>query len=685
MTIRRYSLFLLALLAAFVSRPRATEAGGFYDAAIVAKSGPVAIGGMLQGSPVWEAWRRRFVTEAGRVVDTGNGAFSHSEGQGYGLLLAAAAADRATFDRILAWTTLNLRTRKDSLVAWRWTGARRAAQDRHNASDGDILIAWALAEAADFWNDPAYLNAAWAMARDIAAKLVKPTRAFGPVIMPAAEGFGPKERPDGPVVNLSYWVFPAFHRLAQIDPSFDWSAVLRSGLDLVESAQFGRSKLPTDWLSLAKSPAAPAQGFEERFGYDALRIPLYLYWADAVTPGGLRVFDAAWSTGAAILGPQTDAGAGQALAEPGYQAVAALLRCSCQGAPYPESFYRFSENQHYYPATLHILSLIAATMRGGSCLDLHEMSRILSHNWQPRIGSLERLEADLEPAAYVQTPPEPVGYAAPPKGYAVAAEVRDMPQDADLFSYLRIIAGALTVLAGLYYLLSRPDSESGDERSDDQAAIGSAWTPAPGQYDVVPRTLPQNPFSDSNSLPALARELEAAAEASVRLSRTIGLIYFEFPAIAAVEADHGAQAADDLIAALAQDFRRAVRATDNVAILNGRAILVSICLLSGRKDLETIASRLTAAARRRDMLEEDGPSLPAGLAIYPLDGYSGLELIESAKRRYRELCPQTPEAPAPQIETTVAQPPRPPQARKRSRRRPARKTHRSPDESAAIT
>ncbi|WP_442756466.1 glycosyl hydrolase family 8 [Methylocystis sp. JAN1] len=665
------------ILACFAAHLAPARAAGFADAAILAPSGPVAIGGMLRGSPVWDAWRRRFVSDAGRVIDTGNGAFSHSEGQGYGLLLAAAAADRAAFDQILTWTTLNLNTRKDNLAAWRWTGQPRYKQDPHNASDGDILIAWALAEAADYWSDSGYLSAAQAMTKEIAAKLVKPTRAFGPVLMPAAEGFGPKERPDGPVVNLSYWVFPAFYRLAQLHPAFDWNAVMQSGLDLIARAQFGKAKLPTDWLSLAKPNLSPAQGFDERFGYDALRIPLYLFWADAATSERLSVFDSAWRTGAAIVATQ---GAGEALAEPGYQAVAALLRCSCQGTGYPQSFYRFSDRQNYYPATLHLLSLIAATMRGGACLDRREMDQILAQNWQPRIGSLERLESGLEPAAYVQTPPE--ADAAPPPApkagaqlstrRAVVTEVRDMPQDADIFSYLRVIAGVLTVLGGLYYLLNRSDQEPEEERTEAQNP--APWKPAPGQYDLVPRTLPQNPFKSSSRIDILAREIEAAAEASVRLSRTVGLIYFEFPALVAFEAENGAEGSDQLIASLAQDFRRALRETDHVAIINGRQILVSICLLAGRKDLETVASRLTAAARRRDLIDEGAPSLPAGIAIYPLDGYGGLDLIESARRHYRELRPEVP-APETHAEASVTTPPHQPhQTRKRSRRRPSRKT-----------
>jgi hypothetical protein len=246
-----------------------------------------------------------------------------------------------------------------------------------------------------------------------------------------------------------------------------------------------------------------------------------------------------------------------------------------------------------------------------------------------------------------------------------------MPQDVDIFSYLRVIAGAFTVLAGLYYLLSHVDQQPEEERTEEPAR--APWKPAPGQYDLVPRTLPQNPFTASNRVDVLAREIEAAAEASVRLSRTVGLIYFEFPALAAFEAENGVAGADSLIASLAQDFRRALRETDHVAIVNGRQIIVSICLLAGRKDLETVASRLTAAARRRDLVDEGAPSLPAGIAIYPLDGYGGLDLIESARRHYRELRAEI-SAPERRAEAFVTAPPaHPHHTRKRSRRRPSRK------------
>jgi len=68
----------------------------------------------------WEAYRSRFVEDSGRVVDTANGNISHSEGQGYGLLLALAAGDRRSFEQIWNFTFTELLIRDDGLAVWKW-------------------------------------------------------------------------------------------------------------------------------------------------------------------------------------------------------------------------------------------------------------------------------------------------------------------------------------------------------------------------------------------------------------------------------------------------------------------------------------------------------------------------------------------------------------------------------------
>ena len=53
---------------------------------------------------VWESYKSRFMMPDGRIVDTGNGNVSHTEGQGFAMLLAVANDDRPAFDKLWQWT-----------------------------------------------------------------------------------------------------------------------------------------------------------------------------------------------------------------------------------------------------------------------------------------------------------------------------------------------------------------------------------------------------------------------------------------------------------------------------------------------------------------------------------------------------------------------------------------------------
>lgn len=322
------------------------------------------LAGALPDRAVWQAYRARFVTETGRVVDTGNEGISHSEGQGYGMVLAVAAGDREAFDRIWGWTRANLMVRNDELLAWRWEPNRRPGiADMNNATDGDILVAWALVEASEAWQDRAYAVAGRRIAVEVGRKLILPNTRHGVMLLPGLSGFAAEDRTDGPVVNLSYLVFPAFARLGIVAPEFDWVALARDGVRMIENARFGPARLPVEWTSLASAAPAPAAGFSSLYGYNAARIPLYLAWGgfdQLVRPlrGGspLSVVDVA-------SGRQTGGSD-----ESGYAAIGALTACAYEGARWPAQLRSVRTGENYYPVTLHLLSLAAARMRYPSCL-----------------------------------------------------------------------------------------------------------------------------------------------------------------------------------------------------------------------------------------------------------------------------------------------------------------------------
>ncbi len=324
---------------------------------------------MVLSREIWDLYKAKFITAEGRIVDNDNGDVSHSEGQGYGLLLAAFADDQETFQRVWRWTAKELYIRNDNLAAWRWKPNETPhVQDRNNASDGDLLIAWALAEAATRWKVPEYRANAHKIALDV-GRLATSSNSIGRIISPGVNGFGAKDMKDGPVVNLSYWVFPAIDFLKSVAPEIDWVSIKQSGLKLLKATSTGPSRLPPDWLSLADNTVAPAKNFPARFSYDAIRIPLYLAWGGTIDRETLGVFNQTWSSLPDSRPNVVDVSNGQAaesLSDPGYQAVVALTRCATEGVKFPVELMNVKP-EHYYPATLQILSLLIAGNRYSKC------------------------------------------------------------------------------------------------------------------------------------------------------------------------------------------------------------------------------------------------------------------------------------------------------------------------------
>lgn len=325
----------------------------------------------LAGSPLWEAWRERFVAPDGRVVDTGNGGISHSEGQGYGLVLAVAADDPATFARILAFTRRELMLRDDGLAAWRWEpDARPHVTDLNNATDADLLIAWALREAAEAGFPGAegadgYHARAEALTASLEA-LVLDDPAGRAVLAPGRVGFGWREGAEDEtarVVNLSYWVFPALDALGEHAPRLAEAARIGRGL-IAEAA--GRDAL-TDWSRIdAEGRLHPhgLNGARPRYAYDALRLPLYLAWSGAEPSAVLAAAGPLDPDGMRVEGRD---GGTQPLDGPGYRMLARLVACA-EGRSVPEAPEPSTLDTTYYPATLQLLTLVALRQAHSPCL-----------------------------------------------------------------------------------------------------------------------------------------------------------------------------------------------------------------------------------------------------------------------------------------------------------------------------
>ncbi|WP_337266562.1 glycosyl hydrolase family 8 [Oryzifoliimicrobium ureilyticus] len=316
----------------------------------------------------WAAYKEKFLDPSGRIIDNGNGNISHSEGQGYGLLLAYLADSPSDFEQIWYFTRTELLLRDDGLAVWKWDPSETPhVKDSNNATDGDLLIAYALALAGSSWSRNDYLAVAQKMAKSILSETVV-TVGGRTLLLPGTQGFTSSDRKDGPVVNLSYWIYEALPVMKALAPSDSWDKLAADGLDLTDDAQFGPRKLPPEWLSVVRVPA-PATGFDVEFGYNAIRIPLYLIRGgvtDAALLERLRTAMIAGDGTPAIFDLMSGK-VKEPLPDPGYQIVGDLLACVLHKTKLSDSVRRFAP-AYYYPSTLQLLGLSYAMERHPECL-----------------------------------------------------------------------------------------------------------------------------------------------------------------------------------------------------------------------------------------------------------------------------------------------------------------------------
>lgn len=350
-----------------------------------AKDTPLA-GALSKDTALWQAYAAQFVTEDGRVIDNVNGGISHTESQGYGMLLAIAANDKAAFERIWAFTEKTMYIREDGLGAWKYEpNAGKVASndpaavagdsagqitDTNNATDGDILIAWALAEAGAAGFGDQYSARAAAISMSLRGTVYEAGN-LGMQLMPGKIGFSAEERDGKPVVNLSYWVFPAFDRLAVLTPGPIWKQLTKSGMVHIEASQEFAAALPSDWFALdvENNTRAPAPGFDDAFSYNSIRIPLYLAMTGSKSRRILRASFEQWFQ---LEGPLKTVGVNDralrdTLTDPGYEAIRSLYHCATGNTPFPAQSLT-SLDVNYYPATLQLLSIIAARQSYPKCV-----------------------------------------------------------------------------------------------------------------------------------------------------------------------------------------------------------------------------------------------------------------------------------------------------------------------------
>lgn len=238
--------------------------------------------------PLWVSYKKEFISHDGRIIDYGQAKSSHSEGQGYGLLLALAYNDKDSFQKIWKWTDNNLAVRSDGLLAWRW-GKRHDGQwdvlDYNNATDGDILVAYALLKAGKQWKSGDYSARGLKIVKALKKELLFSWQGRT-LLLPGYEGFA---KDDAYIINPSYFIFSAFRLFAVVDDKDLWEKIRSDSLFILGKASFGAFGLPSDWIRLDQSGISPCLEKSPFFGYSAIRTLLYLSFEGSPPyPEGLK-------------------------------------------------------------------------------------------------------------------------------------------------------------------------------------------------------------------------------------------------------------------------------------------------------------------------------------------------------------------------------------------------------------
>jgi endo-1,4-beta-D-glucanase Y len=232
-----------------------------------------------------ERFLHRYALPDGRVVRRDQGGDTVSEGQAYGMLLAAAIGDRARFAAIWGWTRAHLQ-RPDGTLNWHWQDGRVTGPGP--AADADLDAARALLVAASRFHRPSYRAAALRIGRGILA--TETTRAADKLVLVA----GPWARGQA-IVDPSYFSPAAFDALYRASKDPRWRALRDSSVRLTWRLTEHAPALPPDWAKVEPwgvHPIPAPGGGPPAYGYDAVRIPIRM--AEACEPGARRRAAALW-------------------------------------------------------------------------------------------------------------------------------------------------------------------------------------------------------------------------------------------------------------------------------------------------------------------------------------------------------------------------------------------------------
>ncbi|CAD6533085.1 cellulose synthase complex periplasmic endoglucanase BcsZ [Paraburkholderia metrosideri] len=239
----------------------------------------------------WTGYRtfvERFVQADGRVIDYSTPTQqTTSEGQSYGLFFALVANDRATFDRLLAWTRTNLAgnqfdAQNARLPAWQWgrkPDGSFGVLDPNSASDSDLWIAYDLLQAGRLWRDTSYTQLGEALAKQVVSHEITTLPGVGPMLLPGPQGFVTAGITR---LNPSYMPLPVLRGLAHEMPDGPWAKLADSAYKLVKTTS--PQGFAPDWAAWQGGQFVVDPKNGDVGSYDAIRVYLWAGLASSADP-----------------------------------------------------------------------------------------------------------------------------------------------------------------------------------------------------------------------------------------------------------------------------------------------------------------------------------------------------------------------------------------------------------------
>ncbi len=234
--------------------------------------------------PAWERYHQAMMSEDGRIIDRSSAQLiTTSEGQSYAMFFALVANDRASFDKLVRWTSNNLAggDLSQQLPAWQWgrddEGQWRVL-DSNNATDSDLWIAYSLLEAGRLWDEPGYTRLGTEMLWRTTAQSLRVVPDLGLMLLPGDRGF---ETSEGWRFNLSYLPPQLLQRFAQI--AGVWAELATNSHQLM---LLGSPKgFAPNWLHWRIGEGVHIPEDQAQGSYDAIRVYLWIGMLAPQAPG----------------------------------------------------------------------------------------------------------------------------------------------------------------------------------------------------------------------------------------------------------------------------------------------------------------------------------------------------------------------------------------------------------------